>query len=166
MKRGLPPKGVLTGMGSDSDEGMSDEEGEEEQDENADEDGEEEMEVEDDENQDEFVSDNGSDAPPQVIPITKDTNAINNERQEADEEVSDINLDDYESSSEYDSDDLDPNCTENPHGFVFGNMLETFSKSRSDRIEEMRELKEKNGHRDKFKKKQSSKLIGKSERVH
>lgn len=119
------------------------------------------MEVEDGDDQDEFVSDNQSDAPPKVIPIT---DAINNEK--ADDEVSDINLDDYESSSEYDSDDLDPNSTENPHGFVFSSMLETYGKTRRDRIEEMRELRDSKGHRDKYKKKQSSKKIGKSEKVH
>lgn len=136
MKRGPSrSRGILTGMGEDyEDECMADEEGEYEQDQWEDEEGEEEMEAADGE----FVSDDNSDAPPKVIPITS---TINNERQEEDE-VSDINLDDYESSSEYDSDDLDPATTENPHGFVFGNMLETYSKSRADRIEEMRELKD------------------------
>ena len=72
---------------------------------------------------------------------------------EKNSEVSDINVDDYDSESEdYDSDELDLNTTENPHGFVFGNMLETFSKSRKDRIEEMREQKDPN-HRQKYKKK-------------
>ena len=45
-------------------------------------------------------------------------------------------------------------------------MLETFSKSRKDRIEEMREEFDKQAHRDKFKKKKASKKIGKSEKVH
>lgn len=109
---------------------------------------------------DEFVSDDNS--APDVVPVTGEE--INNERPES--EVSDINLDDFESSSEYDSDDLDPNTTENPHGFVYSNMLDTMGKSRRDRIEEMRELRDSKSHRDKYKKKQNSKKIGKSERVH
>jgi len=48
--------------------------------------------------------------------------------------VSDLNLDDYGSSEEYDSDELDVDTTANPHGFVYANMLETFSKSRKERI--------------------------------
>ena len=84
--------------------------------------------------------------------------------------MSDIDVDDYGSSSdEYDSDELDQNNTENPHGFVYANMLETFSKSKMDRIEEMREAKKAEAmkaHRDKYKKKRSTKKIGKSEKVH
>ena len=56
--------------------------------------------------------------------------------------MSDIDVDDYGSScdsEEYDSDMLDLGTTENPHGFVFSNMLETYSKTRKDRILEMRE---------------------------
>ena len=45
-------------------------------------------------------------------------------------------------------------------------MLETFSKTRKDRIEEMQDAKDKQGHRDKFRKKRASKKIGKSEKVH
>lgn len=51
-------------------------------------------------------------------------------------------MDDYGSScdsSEYDSDELNVDSTKNPHGFVYSNMLETFSKTRKDRILEMRE---------------------------
>lgn len=67
--------------------------------------------------------------------------------------MSDINVDDYDSESdEYDSDELDLNNTENPHGFVFANMLETFSKSRKERIDEMRDSADPD-KRNKFKKK-------------
>jgi hypothetical protein len=48
-------------------------------------------------------------------------------------------------------------------------MLETFSKSKKDRMEELREAKDveaMKAHRDKFKKKRSTKKIGKSEKVH
>ena len=79
-------------------------------------------------------------------------------------------MDDYGSSSEdYDSDEIDVATTENPHGFVFANMLETFSKSKKDRIEEMRDARDADAlkaHRDKFKKKKATKKLGKSERVH
>ena len=79
---------------------------------------------------------------------------INHENRESSEEVSDINVDDYGSSSaEYESDELNIDTTANPHGFVFANMLETFSKARKDRIEEMRENFDSVAHRDKFKKK-------------
>jgi hypothetical protein len=84
--------------------------------------------------------------------------------------VSDINVDDYGSESEdYDSDELDAHTTENPHGFMYAGMLETFSKSKKDRMEEMRADKDADAikaHRDKFKKKKATKKIGKSERVH
>ena len=80
--------------------------------------------------------------------------------------MSDIDVDDYDSESEdYGSDELDLNTTENPHGFVYANMLETFSKSRKERIDEMRDAADPD-KRNKFKKKQSTKKIGKSERVH
>ena len=45
-------------------------------------------------------------------------------------------------------------------------MLETFSKARKDRIEEMRENFDTAAHRDKFKKKQATKKIGKKEKIH
>jgi hypothetical protein len=65
--------------------------------------------------------------------------------------VSDINPDDWESSSEaYDSDELDVDTTANPHGFMYANMLETFSRSRKERIQEMRENYDKEAHRKKF----------------
>lgn len=132
---------------------------------------------------DEFVSDEDHERIPKAIPIRKDTVGINNqttgeveEEYESEDEdensgkVSDINVDDYGSDEEdYDSDELDQNTTENPHGFVYAGMLETFSKSKKDRMEEMRADKDADAHkahRDKFKKKKNTKKIGKSERVH
>jgi hypothetical protein len=48
-------------------------------------------------------------------------------REESSSEVSDIDVDDYGSSSEeYDSDDLNPDTTANPHGFVYSDMLNTY----------------------------------------
>ena len=126
----------------------------------------------DHENDDEFVSDKESDEEkvPKAIPIGKDTVGINHVTKEESSDVSDIDVDDYGSSSdEYDSDVLDQNNTENPHGFVYANMLETFSKSKADRLEELREAKDAEAmkaHRDKFKKKRNTKKIGKSEKVH
>jgi len=55
---------------------------------------------------------------------------------------------------------------ENAHGFVYGHMLETFTKSKKDRIEELKEQQDRQAHRDKFKKRKESKNIGKSEKVH
>lgn len=56
------------------------------------------------------------------------------------DEVSDIDPDDYSSSSdEYDDDELDKFTTANPHGFVYSNMLESFKKGRKDRIAEHKE---------------------------
>ena len=54
-------------------------------------------------------------------------------------DVSDIDVDDYgtSSSSEYDSDILDQHTVENPHGFMYGSMLETFTKGRKERIAEL-----------------------------
>jgi len=41
--------------------------------------------------------------------------------------VSDINVDDFSTSSEeYDSDELDENTTTNPHGFIYSDMLNTY----------------------------------------
>ena len=45
-------------------------------------------------------------------------------------------------------------------------MLNTYSKRKRERVEEMKQLKEESNFRDKFKKKKGSKKIGKSERVH
>jgi hypothetical protein len=127
--------------------------------------------IEDDGDED-FVSDDDEEIP-ELVPAK--VKGINNVRKaddnenamfESNGEISDIDADDYDSESEdYDSDELDLGTTENPHGFVFGNMLETFSKSRKDRLEEMRAEKDPN-RRDKYKKKQATKKIGKSERVH
>jgi len=143
-------------MGEDEmseDEFMMQEEGEAEMDE-----GEEEGEEEDEE-------------VPEAVPISKQ--GVNNERRvfsdasESGSEVSDIDVDDYGSSSDdYNSDELNVNTTANPHGFVYGNMLETFKKGRAERLGELRETYDKDSHRDKFKKKQASKKIGKSEKVH
>lgn len=79
-----------------------------------------------------------------------------------------MNVDDFSSSSEYDSDELDQNNTENPHGFVYGSMLETYTKNRKERIAQWREVRDENyeAHRDKFKIKKESKNIGKSEKMH
>lgn len=130
---------------SQEDEMLFDEEGEEEGDE-------------------ELVSDGGEDAP-ELVPIQKNT--INHEHRESSSEVSDINVDDYGSSSDgYDTDELNVDTTANPHGFVYANMLETFSKSRTDRIAEMRENFDRDAHRKKFQKKKNSKAIGKTEKVH
>ena len=76
--------------------------------------------------------------------IDADEQGINNERRvetESNSDISDINVDDYgsSSSSEYDSDELAKDTTANPHGFVFSNMLETFQKSRKERIGEMKD---------------------------
>lgn len=49
---------------------------------------------------------------------------------------------------------------------MYSGMLDTFQKSRTDRIEEMRANMDREAHRDKFKKKKASKKIGKSEKVH
>jgi hypothetical protein len=45
-------------------------------------------------------------------------------------------------------------------------MLETFSKNRKERISEHKDEMDHDAHRDKFKKKQITKNIGKSEKVH
>lgn len=72
---------------------------------------------------------------PQLVPVLGQ--AINHEKAET-SSISDVDVDDYGSSSEYDSDELNVDTTANPHGFVYANMLETFSKSRKERIDEMR----------------------------
>lgn len=122
------------------------------------------------EGEDELVSDEGEEAP-EAVPIEKNKGQINQERRVETEEseISDINPDDYSdsnTSSEYDSDQLDPDTTANPHGFMYAHMLQTWQKSRRDRILEMKEERDTKAHRDKYKKKQSSKAIGKSEKVH
>ena len=83
-------------------------------------------------------------------------------------DVSDIDVDDYgdSSESEYDSDELDQHNTENPHGFMYGGMLETFQKGRKERIADHQDEKETSNFREKFKKNKHSKMIGKSEKVH
>lgn len=101
-----------------------------------------------------------SDAP-ELVPA--DPAAINNETGDQSSSISDLDVDDYGSSSDdYDSDELDPDSTANPHGFVYSNMLDTYKKSRQDRIKDMRENFDKDEHRQKFKKKKESKRIGKS----
>jgi len=63
-------------------------------------------------------------------------------------EVSDIDVDDYGTSSEeYDSDELNVNTTANPHGFVYSNMLDTFKKNRTERIAELKDSYDKEEHR-------------------
>jgi len=138
---------------------MDDEEGEMEDDEEA-------------EGADEWVSggeedSDGSDIP-EAVPIDRNTTVnVNHEHKESDvSDISDVDVDDYSSSEDYDSDDLDVDTTANPHGFVFSNMLNTYSHSRKERIALMREDYDKESWRDKFKKKKQSKNIGKSERVH
>ena len=104
---------------------------------------------------------------PEAVPISESAR-INNERREDSSDVSDIDPDDYDSSddsSEYDSDELDLDTTANPHGFVYADMLATYQKTRKERIAEMRATP-KDDIRDKYKKKQNSKKIGKSEKVH
>lgn len=85
-------------------------------------------------------------------------------------EVSSIKAADFSSSSDYDSDELDQDNNENAHGFVYSNMLDTFQKSRRDRIEELRAQKAENHdeHRSRFKRKENKNKghIGVSERVH
>jgi len=114
------------------------------------------------------VSDEDEEEAPEAVPISETEDAqVNHERPAESSEVSDIDVDDYGSSSDdYDSDELDPDSTANPHGFVFADMLDTFQKSRRDRILEMQDQKDREAHRKKFKKKDSSKAIGKKEKIH
>mmetsp|Transcript_16553 Transcript_16553/g.28154 ORF Transcript_16553/g.28154 Transcript_16553/m.28154 type:complete len:239 (+) Transcript_16553:1819-2535(+) len=168
----------------DSEEGEMDHEGFLSAGEEGEEEYDEEMEDEEGElesNGDDFVSDEeagkmaeegeGADDEkmPKLVKID-DPNLVqvnNQRREESSPEISDVDPDDFSSSSEdYDSDELNRDTTANPHGFVFANMLNTFQKSRKDRIDEMREQIDKTSFRDKFKKKKNSKQIGKSERVH
>ena len=111
--------------------------------------------------EDELVSDQGEEGEMEVDEAQEDQKSS---------EVSDLNIDDYSSSSQYDSDELDQDNNENPHGFVYSNMLDTFQKSRRDRIEDLRAQKEENHdeHRSRFKRKANKNQgkIGKSERVH
>jgi hypothetical protein len=124
----------------------ADEEGEFEQNSDmADEEGEEDW-VDDDE---ESVEDEDGEKVPRLVPAKLE--GVNNERDEDKEvSISDINVD---SSSSYDSDILDPNSTVNPHGFMFSNMLDTYSKTKKERIEDLREQKLTgyDEHRDRFK---------------
>lgn len=86
-----------------------------------------------------------------MVPI--DEPAVNQERNDEEEaSISDINVS-SSSSSEYDSDILDPNSTVNPHGFMYSNMLDTYQKSRKERIDDLRAFKAENHdeHRDRFK---------------
>lgn len=72
---------------------------------------------------------------PDAVPIEGDT-IDHTAKQEEESSISDIDVDDYGSSSEeYDSDELNMDSTANPHGFVYSNMLETFQKSRKERIQ-------------------------------
>lgn len=91
---------------------------------------------EEDADDDEFVSDDdGSkeivDSDDEKIPkvVSAKVKAINHERKES-SEVSDIDPDDFSSSSEYDSDEIAVDTVENPHGFVYGQMLDTYKKSK------------------------------------
>lgn len=102
---------------------------------------------------------------PELVPAGTRPEKMAKEEAEASSSVSDIDVDEVESSSEYDSDELDRGNTANPHGFVYGNMLETFSKTRRERIDEMRAAKDHEAHRAKFKKKPQSKNIGKSQKM-
>jgi len=165
---------------SDEDDGSlaDDEAGESEMDEQASDQEEGEYEI-DQQSQDEFVSDDGdkqieneseeeeSEEMPEVIPIDQDEDVrVNNERKES-SNISDIDVDDYDDSEDYDTDELEmQDQMDNQHGFVYGHMLETYSKSKKDRIEEMREGFDKKSHRDKFKKNKESKNIGKTEKMH
>lgn len=102
---------------------------------------------------------------PQLVPAGTKAEQLDKQQAEDSSSVSDINVDEVESSSEYDSDELDRDNTANPHGFVYGSMLETFSKTRRERIDEMRAAKDHDAHRAKFKKKAQSKNIGKSQKM-
>ena len=114
-----------------------------------------EMEMDEDESSDEEC--------PELVPVGAEDPAKNSE-------ISDIDVNDYgsSSSSEYDSDELDKFTTENPHGFMYANMLDTFQKGRKERIAEMADEKDHEAHRNKFKfnKHKNSKNIGKSQKVH
>ena len=126
----------------------------------ADEEGEEDME----EGEDDYVEDVSDEDCPQVVPATEE--GINHEVRS---EVSDIDVDELSESSEYDSDELARDTTVNPHGFVYSNMLETYQKSRRDRIADMKQEKEdtRDEHRAWFKHKANREgKIGKSERNH
>ena len=154
-----------------------DEEGEVEMDEEQEEGSEGEM-LSDEEGEEEgdgFVSDvsdedeeEGEQEVPEAVAISETEEAqVNHERRAESSEVSDVNVDDYGSSSDdYDSDELDPDTTANPHGFVFAGHLDTFQKSRRDRILEMQEQKDREAHRKKFGRKPNSKAIGKKEKIH
>ena len=163
-------------LGEDDEDGYeNDEEGECEMDEEEgegemDEQGEEEQWVEDDgeDGQVSDVQEDDDEEAPAAVPIAENAVQINHERR-VDSDISDIDPDDYDSSddsSEYDSDELDLDTTANPHGFVYADMLATYQKTRKERIADMRASIDKDEHRNKFKKKQNSKKIGKSEKVH
>lgn len=116
-------------FGSSDDEDM-DEEGEADMEDGYDA-GAEEGEFEQEEDGDELVSDEESDEDiPKAIPIDPNAPAINHESRDPDQDmsssVSDINVDSYSDSSDYDQDHLDPGSTANPHGFMYSNMLDTF----------------------------------------
>ena len=101
---------------------------------------------------------------PQTIPA--DVEGINHEKRD---EVSDIDVNEYSSSSEYNSDDLDPDSLVNPHGFVFSGMLDTYQKSKKERISDLAAMKEEDyaNHRARFLRKNNKRgQIGKSERKH
>lgn len=123
-----------------------------------------------------IVKDSDDEEIPKAIPIDRSVPAINHEKRDPEQEmpsseVSDINVDSFSESSDYDQDQLDPNSTANPHGFMYSNMLDTFSKSRRDRIDDLKQLKAEQyeEHRDRFKRKQNKNLnkkLPKSEKVH
>ena len=98
----------------------------------------------------ESVEDEEGEKVPKLISAGID--GVNNERDEDKEpSISDIDVD--SSSESYDSDILDPTSTVNPHGFMFSNMLDTYSKTKRERIEDLREQKKegRDEHRDRFK---------------
>ena len=103
---------------------------------------------------------------PKVIPVNHAS--INHTRKpdESNSNISDIDPDNFSDSSEYESDEFAENNLENPHGFVYGSMLDSYKKNKKERVLEMRENFDRDEHRNKFKKKKKSKNIGKSERVH
>lgn len=149
-------------MGAESDQG-------EDQDGLGDEEGEHDMNEEfaDEYGESEMSEEEGEDAEdcPELVPVGTKPEQLVKEEAEASSSVSDIDVDEAESSSEYDSDELDHDNRANPHGFVYGTMLETFTKTRRERIDEMRVAKDHEEHRDKFKKKKLSKNIGKSQKM-
>ena len=52
---------------------------------------------------------------------------------------------DSEDSMDVDSSELEEEDEENPHGFVWAHQLDTFKKSKRDRLEEQRQSRDQEG---------------------